>query len=305
VFSIADGGAVTQTGDQGITGDLSVTGQGYIAAPTAVVSTTPALMVNNLGVSNILELRDSATPVAYVADGGNWTITGDIAETGDLSVTGQGYVAAPTAVATATPALFVNSAGVSNLFEVRDAATPVFYIEDGGNITTNNSAGDSSAAWPENSLGPDELAAMVDVVHFCGQQANNGTIYFGPVTAFLTGDYSSAYVMGDAQCNALDNATEATADAPVGYGNTSFKVLGMMCEASSSGSNGVSFTLRSAEADLTPSVTCTVATGETTCSTVTASTTDVAAGATLAMKVVNTEDLSAQDGWCKVFISYK
>ena len=34
-------------------------------------------------------------------------------------------------------------------------------------------------------------------------------------------------------------------------------------------------------------------------------TTDVAAGATVAMKVVNTEDLSAQDGWCKVFISYK
>lgn len=202
--------------------------------------------------------------------------------------------AAPTAVGTATPAAIIDSLGVSNLFEVRDAATPVFTIADGGLATL-----------AENSIDADEAAFMTDVIYFCGQQVVTGTVYFGPVTAFLTGDYSAAYVMGDAQCNALDNTTEATADAPIGYANTSFKVLGMMCEASNSGSNGVTFTMRSAAADLTPSMTCTVATGDTSCTSVASSTTDVAAGATVAIKVVNTEDLSAQDGWCKVLIAYK
>ncbi len=41
-------------------------------------------------------------------------------------------VSAPTAIATATPAVVINSLGVSNLFEVRDAATPVFAINNGG-----------------------------------------------------------------------------------------------------------------------------------------------------------------------------
>ena len=44
-------------------------------------------------------------------------------------------LSAPTAIATATPVLSIDSLGVSNLFEVRDAATPVFQVHDGGNVT--------------------------------------------------------------------------------------------------------------------------------------------------------------------------
>ncbi len=44
-------------------------------------------------------------------------------------------VVAPTAVGTATPGLRVDSRGVGNLLEVRDAATPVFAINNGGSIT--------------------------------------------------------------------------------------------------------------------------------------------------------------------------
>ena len=61
----------------------------------------------------------------------------------------------------------------------------------------------------------------------------------------------------------------------------------------------------SAAADLTPTVTCTVATGETGCVSIVSSTTDVAAGATMAVKVVTTEDLSAQDWWCKVYLALR
>jgi len=42
-------------------------------------------------------------------------------------------VSVPTAVATNVPAVVVDSAGVSNLFEVRDSATPVVVVNDGGN----------------------------------------------------------------------------------------------------------------------------------------------------------------------------
>ena len=53
-------------------------------------------------------------------------------------------VSAPTAIATATPALVVDSAGVSNLFEARAAATPVAYLTTAGNLDwegTGNVAG--------------------------------------------------------------------------------------------------------------------------------------------------------------------
>jgi hypothetical protein len=64
----------------------------------------------------------------------NSTVTwaADLPLTGGLTVNNWLRVAAPTAIATATPAAVVDSAGVSVLFEVRDAATPVFRTDDGG-----------------------------------------------------------------------------------------------------------------------------------------------------------------------------
>lgn len=97
-----------------------------VAAPTAVATTTPAAVIGSAGVSNILELRKNVTPVARFDGSGNAVLSGG------LNSSGPGVVSAPTAVATATPAFVVNSAGVSNILEVRDAATPVFAIRNGG-----------------------------------------------------------------------------------------------------------------------------------------------------------------------------
>jgi len=44
-------------------------------------------------------------------------------------------IAAPTYQVTDEPALIVDTAGLGSILEVRDAATPVFVIEDGGDIT--------------------------------------------------------------------------------------------------------------------------------------------------------------------------
>lgn len=55
-------------------------------------------------------------------------------ETGRQDAAGGWQVAAPTSIATATPALSVNSSGVSNILEIQDASTPVARWENGGNL---------------------------------------------------------------------------------------------------------------------------------------------------------------------------
>lgn len=152
-----------------------------------------------------------------------------------------------------------------------------------------------------NASGAAHVGFVTDVL-MCGEQANNGTNYMSPVTGFENGQfYADAatllYNMAGTGCDAQESATEGTADE-VMFANNAFKVLGLQCTVSGSGSNGVVLNLRSAVADLAPDVTITIATGDTTGVSSAVTTTDVAAGATFALRVINTEDLSAQDAWC-------
>jgi len=275
---------------------------------TTASTMTDAIIVTssgvNLGVTDGLDV--SAASILYGVNTGVNPILGGNADMCTIGATDAAFIFTRNDTGAVTFAGADDASPADTIYDTTGAGVVTVGSGDVTDVAiTTDGTGDAELVVPENSIGPDEGAFMTDILYFCGQQANNGTIYFAPVLAFLTGDFSAAYVMGDAQCDALDNATEATIDEPIGYANTSFKVLGMMCEASSTGSNGVAFTLRSAAADLTPSMTCTVATGATSCTSVTSSTTDVAAGATLAMQVVNTEDLSLQDGWCKVYIALK
>jgi len=128
VWSLTNGGSVEQSGGQTYSNWLRV------AAPTAIATATPAVVVDSAGVSNILEVRDGATPVWYVSNGGTWVSTGEGTHSGGQTVNNWSEVAAPTAIATATPALVVDSAGVSNILEVRDGATPVWYVSNGGDL---------------------------------------------------------------------------------------------------------------------------------------------------------------------------
>jgi len=134
VWSVSGSGAVSQTGDQSVTGDLGITGELAVAQATAATTATPAVLVNSSAAgSALLEVRKASTPVVQVQNDGDVSVSA-----GDLEVAaGAARVAAPTAVATATPALVVDSDGVSNLLEVRDAATPVFTVNDGGTVVGN------------------------------------------------------------------------------------------------------------------------------------------------------------------------
>jgi len=165
---------------------------------------------------------------------------------------------------------------------------------------------DADFVVPENSIGPDEVAVMSDWVIFCGQAAENDTIYYGPATAVFGGDGSASYAISSAACDALDNATEATADAPI-FTNVAFKITGLYCKQSGTLGAGESatFTVRSATADTTPAISCVISAGETDCRSLTGSTTDITAGATVAVKAVQVSNNTDDDHWCKVYVAYK
>lgn len=114
-----------------VTGPLTITG------PTAVATATPAAIVNNLGAANTsFEVRDSATPVFVVGQAGVWTASG-VGTLAGYTSSASANVTAPTAVATATPAFMVDSSGAGNvLLEVRDSATPVFRVLNGGAVNS-------------------------------------------------------------------------------------------------------------------------------------------------------------------------
>lgn len=176
-------------------------------------------------------------------------------------------------------------------------------VQSGGTLDIQSG---STLDIAENAIEPDDVAVMHDTVILCGQADENGTIYYGPATAVFGGDGSASYAMSSTGCDALDNATEGTADAPI-MTNVAFKVTSLYCKQSGTLGSGeaVTFTVRSAAADTTPVISCVIGEGETDCRSLTASTTDIAAGATIAIKAVQASDNSDDDHWCKVGIAYK
>lgn len=172
--------------------------------------------------------------------------------------------------------------------------------------------GDAEFVPPENSIGADDVAVVTDHVILCGQLDENGTIYFGPNTTVFGGDASASSAVGSAACDALDNATEATADAPI-FTNNSFKIMGGWCETDGTLGAGetLTFTVRTAAADAVTtdgsntSLSCSLAAGETDCSIPYGTTTDVAAGATIAIKAVEVSDNADDNAWCRLAIAVK
>lgn len=171
---------------------------------------------------------------------------------------------------------------------------------------STDGTGDGEFTVPEGSIGADEASIATDTVILCGQADENGTIYLGPATAVYGGDGSASYAVGSAGCDALDNATEATADAPI-LTNTAFKIMGGVCKTDGTlgASETLAFTVRSAAADTTPQQTCSLAAGESDCSITTATTTDVAAGATIAIKAVQVSNNADDNLWCRLTIAYQ
>lgn len=146
-------------------------------------------------------------------------------------------------------------------------------------------------------------ARVFQEVIFCGQADESGIVYLGPATAAFGGDGSDASIAGTA-CDALDSGVEATADAPL-YTDIAFQIVGVVCQTNGTLGSGetVIFTTRSAAALTTPSQTCTISEAGADCRILTATTTDIAAGATVAIKAVQSGDNADDDLWCKATIA--
>jgi hypothetical protein len=136
----------------------------------------------------------------------------------------------------------------------------------------------------------------------CGDATtiNNNTIYYGPSIAL------TANILYGTACDitAAGNATEATADAPT-LTNQAFQVTGMICRNQADQDAAISYTLRTAAGATVPSVTCTIADDERDCVADVVTTTDIAAGATVAIAAASAGDIGASKGFnCTVAIAY-
>lgn len=114
VFSINNGGGIVASSilTQGATINNLI-----LTQPTADTTATPAAVINSLAAGSvILDVQDSGTSLVKVPNGGGVNI------------------AAPTAIATAVPALAVNNAGVSKPFEFSDGGAIVLDAYNGGGV---------------------------------------------------------------------------------------------------------------------------------------------------------------------------
>lgn len=101
--------------------DTAIGGELVVGGGLTVTGGITGTNVLTTGDQTVAGIKTFSTPAV---------LSGGI--TGPLSITG------PTAVATATPAAIVNNLGAGNVsFEVRDSATPVFKVLNGGSVSAN------------------------------------------------------------------------------------------------------------------------------------------------------------------------
>lgn len=240
--------------------------------------------------ANALTLENSET----VSNGTNGTITFGRNDAGTVTINSKDN--------DATAALTVAPGGAAAMSIGTTSTTSTTILSD--------DTGDAEEVHVVNSVGPADVAGLYERLIFCGQADENGTIYLGPATAPFGGDGSASYAISSAGCDALDNATEGTADAPISALAT--KIHGMRCATAGTlgGGETLAFTLRTATGDAATTdgaattITCSLAAGETECRTNAGTTTNIAAGATLAVKAVQVSNNADDDLWCSVLVSY-
>lgn len=190
-----------------------------------------------------------------------------------------------------------------------------FRLRGGTTITGTTGTGTAAVVLPVNSVGlKTEVSGFAQEVYFCGQLVDGAsspaTTYLGPGLLGLNGTPTD-YVMGGTACDALDSTTEATADAPLS--TLALKVVGARCKqsAASGASKTTTYTMRTAAADVVTTdggattATCSIAGASATeCVMAVGTTTNIAAGATMAFKAVTDADLSAQDGQCVALVAW-
>jgi len=173
-----------------------------------------------------------------------------------------------------------------------------------GALTTYQSGAgltmDSGSVLTINAVAVNKLALEKQGRGFftvCGDATtvNNNTVYYGPSEAL-----SSSATVGGVTCDttAAGNTTEATADVPA-LSNTAIYPLGMVCYNSDNAS-GITYTLRSAAAAITPAIAVTLADNVLSNAVSVTATTAIAAGATVAVAASSSGDIGTVPFVCRV-----
>jgi hypothetical protein len=164
-----------------------------IAAPTAEPTATPGLHIDVDGVNAPLMISKASTPVASVSGAGGATfetlvVNGASTLTGAVNaataiLTGRQVVTIPTAQPTATPGVFVNSAGAVGALQVWALnATPVAAIDRSGNLSASGTGTFTGAIY-----GP--VPVLAKIANYSVTAADSGAIIksSGNITLTLPG----------------------------------------------------------------------------------------------------------------------
>lgn len=134
VFSINNGGGIVAST---ILTQGAVITNLVVSAPTAVGTATPAAVINNDGVSNLLEVRDSSTPVFTVGQNGAAVFSGTLALEG-VAFSGPVVFGSVTATDGLTITHGLGTTPTMILLEpvwATDTITQEWYVSDTGSVT--------------------------------------------------------------------------------------------------------------------------------------------------------------------------
>lgn len=200
--------------------------------------------------------------------------------------------------------------GVSTTSVTADGSISIGSLLTPSTSITSDGTGDGELVLPINSVGGTEFVGHYKELILCGENAENGVTYFAPATAPFGGTWATPVNLGSVGCDALDNTTEATADAPISTLAT--KVHGMYCvtDGTLGAGESIVFTLRTAAGNAvskdggSSTLTCTISEATTACRTNKGTSTNIAAGATVAMSVTETSNNADDNAWCSVLVSF-
>lgn len=245
---------------------------------------------------------------------GNLNVAGDIAMNGGTGAFSfAGFVGSSTVLMDDNNAtsLSIGSTGRLDLLTfdtVNDTETVVVT----GTTATTAFHVDVGEALFDEGVDMAIAATTLQVIRFCGNGSATGAAhYMGPV---LLDDTEADLVFGGAGCDALDSATEATADAPW-HAAFAFRPVSMVCVGVCTGAtaanDAITYQLRDDAADVT-GMTCTAAawSGDATpsqCTVRDASPATVAAGSTVAIRFTGTDDAceaAGDDFECLVWATF-
>lgn len=201
-----------------------------------------------------------------------------------------------------------DDAGVVTLTAADDDATAALTVLPGGaaamilggasmtSLTvTADGTGNAEVVLPAASIGSAELGGATLRVTYCGQNAENGEIFFGASALTLIEP-----AIAGTECDALDSATEATADVVLSAALVlTPKYMRCTTNGVLGASETLSFQLRDDTANVT-GVTCSLTEAETTCEVATPTAAAIAAGSATAVEANEASNNADDDSKCVV-----